>query len=421
MYAAEGLNIIPVVGKNPYDKAGFGGTTSIIVDADRNEVKSFVSSSGTFENCAGGATPWGTWLTCEETTPEGYEEDGYSSDLVHGYVYEVDPMDPENELSRTPIKEMGLFEHEAMGYDTDTGYVYLTQDGHTEADPADPSKDTGGSFLYRFIPNDLSRKPGALQKGGTLQALKAVELPTANDADLYTQGQSFGVTWVDVVPEDATNDAHAKDCLHFNRLEGARFDGGALWFCDTNGGEQRLGQIFRYIPSTNTLELFYEGDDRGGPVEDNDNGVDWAKLESPDNITVAPWGDVIVAEDGGGINRLIGFTPEGDVYVLAEHNVPYPYLEAEGLPANFRSEVTGPTFSPDGQTLFFNCQTPGVTFAVWGPFKRASEARKRQMSVSAPPAALAPFISGELAEAADRHGLSILEAAAFHRPRVPIL
>jgi hypothetical protein len=263
---------------------------------------------------------------------------------------------------------MGLFSHEAVGYDPDTGYIYLNEDGDTEADPMDPRNDTGGSFLYRFVPTDLSRKPGALQKGGTLQALKAVELPEANDADLFDQGQRIGTIWIDIDPEGPTEDALAKEALEFHRLEGAHFAGGALWFCDTNGGEQRLGQIFRYIPASNTLELFYEGGDGAGMLEpEDDSGRDYTRLDRPDNITIAPWGDVIVAEDGGGVNRLVGFTPEGESYVLAQHMIPYPTLEEEGLPEAFHSEVAGPTFSPDGQTLFFNVQVPGVTFAVWGP------------------------------------------------------
>ena len=414
--------ILPVIGKGGYSSDVFGGTTAIVVGPNREELQSFVTSSGTVNNCAGGATPWGTWLTCEEATSRGLQDDdGITTLKPHGYVFEVDPSDPENELSRTPIKEMGVFSHEAIGYDPESGFVYLTEDGETET-ALDPRDDSGGSFLYRFIPNDLSRRPGALQQGGTLQALKAVELPAANDADLYDPGQRFGVTWIDVDPEGPAEDALAKEALHFNRLEGARFDGGALWFCDTNGGEQRLGQIFRYIPATNTLELFYEGEDSAGmPEPEGDVGRDFAKLENPDNITVAPWGDVIVCEDGGGVNRLIGFTPEGEWYVLAQHVIPYPYLEEEGLPENFRSEVAGPTFSPDGQTLFFNVQSPGVTFAVWGPFKSLNTRRQRQMSVAAPPRGLAPFISEELREAADRHHLSVLEAAALHRLRVPIL
>ncbi|HEY4650718.1 MAG TPA: alkaline phosphatase PhoX, partial [Pontibacter sp.] len=76
---------------------------------------------------------------------------------THGYVFEVDPQQPENDLSKTPIKEMGRFSHEACAIDPSTGYVYLTED-------------SSPSYLCRFIPNDLSQKPGSLQKGGKLYA-----------------------------------------------------------------------------------------------------------------------------------------------------------------------------------------------------------------------------------------------------------
>jgi secreted PhoX family phosphatase len=108
-------------------------------------------------------------------------------------------------------------------------------------------------------------------------------------------------------------------------------------------------------------------------------------------------------------------------YVLAQHVIPYPFLEEEELPENFHSEVAGPTFSPDGQTLFFNVQAPGVTFAVWGPFGKLNVRRRQQMSVAAPPPGLAPRISGELREAADRYHMSVLELAALDRLGVHVL
>jgi secreted PhoX family phosphatase len=407
--------ILPVPSTTPYDKEALGGTTTVVVAPDRTVVESFVSSSGTLSNCAGGSTPWGTWLTCEETTSQLLlDEDEITTALPHGYVYEVDPSDPEGALSRTPITGMGTFAHEAAGVDPDTGIVYLTEDGETDAVFMDPSKDTGGSFLYRYVPVDTTPEPGALQKGGKLEALKAVTPPASNDADLLDIDDALGVTWIEVDTVNTNADANAKGALRFNRLEGASFAAGTLWFCDTNGGEQRLGQIFRYTPATNTLELFYEGEDSAG-LEQTDGGIDYARLESPDNITVSPWGDVFVAEDGGGVNRIIGFTPEGESYVMALHNIPYPTLEEEGLPINFQSEVTGPTFSPDGQTLFFNVQYPGTTFAVWGRFPEPSAARQRQMATAAPPRALAPNITPKLKALAARHGVSDLQVAALHR------
>lgn len=117
---------------------------------------------------------------------------------------------------------------------------------------------------------------------------------------------------------------------------------------------------------------------------------------------------------GGGVNWLIGFTPGGDSYVFALHNLPYTTLEEEGLPINFQFAVTGPTFSPDGRT-FFNVQYPGTTFAVSGPFKEASTARQARMAAASAPAALGPHASAGLRVAARRHKLTIGQAMAFHR------
>ncbi|HET7479454.1 MAG TPA: alkaline phosphatase PhoX [Rubrobacteraceae bacterium] len=392
----------PVVGRNPYDPSQTGGTTGILVNLeDRTEIKDFVTSSGTRNNCAGGATPWGTWLTCEEDRTTG-----------HGYVFEVDPRDPENDLSKTPIRAMGFFSHEAVDIDPATGIAYLTEDDFrgavtpdpnqevvadystSEIDPSTGQRGTGTrvSFLYRYIPDDRSQKPGALQMGGRLQALALEEKPNYN-VDLASPGQKFGVVWKDVNPEEPHESAEDAGAARFGRLEGAYFAGGAFWFDDTIGGEKRLGQVFRYLPATETLELFYEGTEPG-------------KMESPDNIVVTPWGDLWFAEDeavdGDSVNRVMGITPEGQVYVFARN-------------ATSDSEFAGPTFSPDGKTFFVNMQGDGLTFAIWGPFGRHNSGRQRQMAVAAPPKSMAPKVSGELAEAADKFGMSHLEAAAYER------
>ena len=142
----------------------------------------------------------------------------------HGYVFEVNPLDPENEMSKTPIYDMGRFSHEAGHVDPSTGIWYLTED-------ASPS------FLYRFTPHDRSQTLGSLQKGGILEAAAIDELPRA--AQMAT-GQKFGVVWKKVNPEIAQSDAIAKGYLEFRRLEGAYFSEGTLWFDDTSAGEKGI-------------------------------------------------------------------------------------------------------------------------------------------------------------------------------------
>jgi secreted PhoX family phosphatase len=135
-------------------------------------------------------------------------------------------------------------------------------------------------------------------------------------------------------------------------------------------------------------------------------------MESPDNIVVTPWGDLWFAEDeavdGDTVNRVMGITPDARVYTFASNRT------SDG-------EFCGPTFSPDGKTFFVNIQNPGLTFAIWGPFKNGDTRRQRQMAVAAPPEFMAPEISGELAEAASLYGMTPLEAAAYNSLGVPLV
>ncbi|MGO4889248.1 alkaline phosphatase PhoX [Anaerobacillus sp. MEB173] len=355
----------PVNGKNPWSKGAAGGTTALVVTPDREVISEYVTNSGNIRNCAGGPSTWGTWLTCEETREMG-----------HGFVFEVNPHDPENEMSRTPIRDMGYFSHEACNVDPSTGIWYLTEDNNP-------------SFFYRFTPHDRSQKLGSLQKGGILEAAAIDELPS-NQASNFSTGQQYGIVWKQVNPERAKEDARDLGCIRFSRLEGSWFAGGAFWFDDTSAGSGNYGRIYRYFPATNTLELFYESSSH------ND-------LEMPDNITITPWGDLWIAEDGNiGRDRIIGLTPEGNVYTFAENGLN-------------NSEFAGPAFSPDGNTFFINMQSPGITFAIWGPFARRNAARQVAMSHAAPPASFAPQISSKVIEYAERNGMSPLAAAVLDR------
>jgi secreted PhoX family phosphatase len=391
----------PLKGANPYDPTQVGGTTALVVGSDRRVIRDYVTSSGTVNNCAGGGTPWGTWLTCEEDSTTIGAKD-------HGYVFEVNPNNPESRLSKTPVVDMGRISHEAVDIDPRTGIAYLTEDDFEGLiDDDDPNADTRRSYFYRFLPNNRRARPGALQEGGTLQVAKLDEAPA--DADFIDLGQRFTGRWITVNPETPRDDALAVDATRFNRLEGAFFRGGTFWFDDTAGSEGRLGQIYRYLPASNTIELFYEGTDKN-------------RLESPDNITAAPWGDLWVVEDGDYGNRIIGFTPEDRSYVFANNRM--PFQSSPGVTDGSRGErskFAGLTFSPDRSTFFVNIQSPGITYAIWGPFKPRDASRQRMMAHAEPPRWLRPDVSGELSEAPQRYGMSELEAAAFDRLGVPLV
>ena len=377
----------PVAGRNPYDPAAPGGTTAVVVGPDRRVRRSYVTSSGTLNNCAGGGTPWGTWITCEEDRTTG-----------HGFVFEADPLNPESDISKTPIRGMGYFSHEAIDIDPRTGIAYLTEDDF-RGNQVPPSDEVPGttrsSFLYRYLPNDRRQRPGALQAGGRLQAMAISGHPQYN-IDLGRTAERFRVTWVDVRAEEPHADALAKGAARFQRLEGCHFAGGAYWFDDTSGGERRYGQVFRLIPSgdpsgggLDTLELFLEGDSR-------------EQMDAPDNLVVTPWGDVWLAEDGADGNRVIGITPGGQSYTFAFNRLN-------------DSEFAGPTFSRSGRTFFVNIQDPGHTFAIWGPFPRRNAAGPRSIGTASPRHRWAPKVSAELHEYAAKNDISPYEAAAYDR------
>ena len=348
-----------VYGFDKDDQALSGGTTSLIYDLRKRRLESsHLSLAGTLVNCSGGATPWNSWLSCEETVdPVTLTAGGHGGLKSHGWVFEV-PGSARGLADPTPILGMGRFRHEAVCIDPRTGIAYLTED-------------EGAGLFYRYLPEDRR----VLQKGGRLQALAFRDRPEGGDSRNWTSpemapGDWRDVVWVDMDGVDNPDNAlkargHAKGAVLFARGEGVFFGKNELYFTCTNGGPKRLGQIMRYRPSR------FEGDarERDEPgklqlfVESHDKRV----MNMCDNIAVAPWGDLIVCEDkagAGGVNYLRAVTPAGKTYTLGRQAQP----GASDVGAN--TELAGACFSPDGTTLFVNVYWPGMTVAIIGPWGR---------------------------------------------------
>ena len=322
-----------------YDPLAGGGTTTLVVDPVTRLLEAdWVSLSGTHVNCAGGPTPWGTWITCEETI-DG-PADGYGQ--KHGYNFEVSAR-ADGIVQAEPLKAMGRFVHEAIAVDPETGIVYETED-------------RGTSGFYRFIPD----QPGDM-RSGRLQMLAIKGRRNYDTRTRQRMGKPLPVTWVDIEnpdPEevDTKNDAlavynqgFAKGGATFARLEGAWYGDGSIFINATSGGDQELGQVWQYRPrgsSGGQLILLFES-----PSAD--------VLDSPDNICVSPRGGLVLCEDGDADQYVRGLNVRGEIFDFAKN-----------LVAGFMDrEFAGATFSPDGQTMFVNIQTPGLTFAIWGPWE----------------------------------------------------
>ncbi len=281
-----------------------GGVSRLVLDPKSLTV---ISSNdvltGTIRNCGGGPSPWG-WLSCEEV-PEGgvYQCPWGATEVLSG-------------PNRIRIDDYGTFKHEAVCIDPTTCVAYLTEDD-------------GPSHLYRMMPDDPAR-PFV----GQLQALSG-RGPGIKDTATMRPGDRFECEWVNVQPSRARASARQKRAAIFHRGEG-------IWFSD--------GIVYMAATAENQLfKLSFDGS--VGVVELITND-----LESPDNITVAPNGEVIIAEDQSGVCRLRVVTPGGEVSTFAEN--------AQGP----GQEFAGVCFSPDGSTLFCNLQKSGQTVAITGPF-----------------------------------------------------
>ena len=356
-----------------------GGGTTTLRFRGRRWLGVEPSLGGTIYNCAGGVTPWGTWLSCEES----YIDFSKLGGRRHGYVFEV-----RGEAALTtgrPIVDMGRMLHEAVAVDPQTRVAYLTEDHPNH------------SGFYRFIPKDPGGVAGSYEAGGRLQAARVAG--QAN-ADLRTPavGDFHRIDWVDIDDPDAEPgfapvrfadkpksasgpflQAWSRGALCMSRGEGISHHAGKLYVVDTGAGRGLFrqpgrgnGAVWEYDPGEQTLRAIFVADTE--MVGDN-----------IDNLTVSPRGGILLCEDGrpvtdeyGPGTRLLGLTAGGDSYTFAKNRVQLTHEQLAGAgkrisPDDYRGqEMAGACFDPFGEVLFVNIQRPGITFAIWGPWERGN-------------------------------------------------
>jgi secreted PhoX family phosphatase len=320
-----------------------------------------VGIAGTATNCAGGSTPWGTWLTCEETEDKA-GHNGMTKD--HGYVFEVDPADRRANRDPKPVKALGRYAHEAVVTDPGRGHLYLTEDA------SGPN-----GLLYRWTPPEGFRHGrGKLRTladdAGVLKAFKCFDSggKFVDDLSRATRiGTVYGVDWVDVPDRDARAVSVRKQfttgqVTRARKLEGMWWADGGAYVVSSYAREESPvrhdGQVWFYDPKRRTLTLKVLLGVNPDPAQDG-------AFDGPDNITVSPYGGLVIAEDGEGVQHLFGATESGRTYPIARNELNIGTAEEPE-----HSEFTGVTFSPDGRTLYANIQTPGIMLAITGPWKR---------------------------------------------------
>ncbi|MEV4612034.1 alkaline phosphatase PhoX [Kitasatospora sp. NPDC049258] len=358
---------VPLLEGHVYDPGAAGGCTVVEVRQGGRKVTEWVGIAGTATNCAGGATPWGTWLSGEETEDKA-GKNGFTKD--HGYIFEVDPYDQAANRDPQPIKALGRYAHEAVVVDQRRGHLYLTEDA------SNPN-----GLLFRWTPPaGFHHGKGKLRKlaadAGKLEAFKVFDSHGTFVDDLSRAvkvGTTYGVDWVNVPDRDARTVSVRKQftdgqVTRARKLEGMWWGDGGFYFVSsfarTESPVQHDGQVWFYNPARRTITLKVLLGVNTDVMGDHGN------YDGPDNITVSPYGGLVIAEDGEGQSHLFGTTEDGRTYPIARNDLNIGTAEKPEF-----SEFTGVTFSDDGETLFANIQVPGIMVAITGPWWRLQHRR----------------------------------------------
>ena len=374
---------VPLVEGTVYDRGALGGGCTVL-EANRStgkRISEWVGLSGTISNCAGGPTPWGSWLTCEESEAKAgtgtLEKD-------HGYVFEVFAGTP-GEQTPLPIKAWGRAPHEAVVVEPSRERVYLTEDAGNPTGLLYRWSAPAGYRLKAHIARTLKDDDGRLDALAVLTADGSV-LPDLAYVTAAQIGRPFRTRWVRVPDRHATTTSLRKQfdagqVTHSKKLEGAWGDKHGMYFVASfafGAGDlpanatKHDGQLwyYEYASQTLTLMAYFPYNERlhtetPGWEQDLGPSLDLA-FDGPDGCHVSPYGSLVLTEDGNTANHLLSWSRQTGAQAIARNLI---VLEKSALGGNIYSEMTGPSFSPNGQLLFGNVQEPGHVFAIRGPWR----------------------------------------------------